>query len=126
MCSRTCAALSAGISELNWDAIAKHLGRGKRSVQRKYDNLKGSLSHGPPGGWKGEVALRRVAPYGGAVHDAARGGIAGGFPPAPAPPARAAQALFLLGSCPLAVARGLASRARQSQPALAPPGPGSP
>ncbi len=39
----------AGISELNWDAIAKHLGRGKRSVQRKYDNLKGSLVHGPPG-----------------------------------------------------------------------------
>ncbi len=49
-------ALAAGISELNWDAIAKHLGRGKRSVQRKYDNLKGSLSHGPPGGWKGEAA----------------------------------------------------------------------
>lgn len=40
---------AAGISELNWDAIAKHLGRGKRSVQRKYDNLKGSLIHGPPG-----------------------------------------------------------------------------
>lgn len=42
--------LPPGISELNWDAIAKHLGRGKRSVQRKYDNLKGSLVHGPPGG----------------------------------------------------------------------------
>lgn len=45
---------SAGISELNWDAIAKHLGRGKRSVQRKYDNLKGSLVHGPPGGALGQ------------------------------------------------------------------------
>jgi hypothetical protein len=39
-----------GTSELNWDLIAKHLGRGKRSVQRKYDNLKGSLAIGPPGG----------------------------------------------------------------------------
>ena len=43
------AATAAGGAELNWDAIAKHLGRGKRSVQRKYDNLKGSLVLGPPG-----------------------------------------------------------------------------
>jgi hypothetical protein len=27
---------------MDWEAIARHLGRGKRSVQRKYDNLKGS------------------------------------------------------------------------------------
>lgn len=32
-----------GTADLSWDAIAQHLGRGKRSVQRKYDNLKGSL-----------------------------------------------------------------------------------
>ncbi|KAL6782100.1 hypothetical protein ACKKBF_B10655 [Auxenochlorella protothecoides x Auxenochlorella symbiontica] len=31
-----------GTTELNWDLIAKHLGRGKRSVQRKHDNLKGT------------------------------------------------------------------------------------
>lgn len=29
-----------GCAELNWDLVAKHLGRGKRSVQRKYDNLR--------------------------------------------------------------------------------------
>lgn len=33
-----------GVSELNWESIAKHLGRGKRSVQRKYDNLKNSAN----------------------------------------------------------------------------------
>lgn len=30
-----------GVSEINWDLIAKELGRGRRSVMRKYDNLKG-------------------------------------------------------------------------------------
>ena len=49
-CPSCFSAHPAGITELNWDTIAKHLGRGKRSVQRKYDNLKGSLVHGPPGG----------------------------------------------------------------------------
>lgn len=29
-----------GRKEIDWGLIAKHLGRGKRSVQRKYDNLK--------------------------------------------------------------------------------------
>jgi hypothetical protein len=33
-----------GTAELNWDLIAKWLGRGKRSVQRKYDNLKGNAT----------------------------------------------------------------------------------
>jgi len=33
-----------GTTELNWDLIAKWLGRGKRSVQRKYDNLKGNAT----------------------------------------------------------------------------------
>ena len=32
-----------GITDISWDVIAKHLGRGKRSVQRKYDNLKGAI-----------------------------------------------------------------------------------
>lgn len=35
-----CPSCRAGISELSWDLVAKHLGRGKRSVQRKYDNLR--------------------------------------------------------------------------------------
>ena len=33
-----------GSSEISWESIAKHLGRGKRSVQRKYDNLKGTAA----------------------------------------------------------------------------------
>ena len=37
-----------GITDLNWDAIAKYFGRGRRSVQRKYDNLK-SAPIGPDG-----------------------------------------------------------------------------
>lgn len=33
-----------GTTDLDWDLIAKWLGRGKRSVQRKYDNLKGNAT----------------------------------------------------------------------------------
>ncbi|GAB4813305.1 hypothetical protein N2152v2_000351 [Parachlorella kessleri] len=36
-----------GVQELSWDLVAKHLGRGKRSVMRKYDNLRtGMLAAG--------------------------------------------------------------------------------
>ena len=43
---------AAGVQDLSWDLVAKHLGRGKRSVMRKYDNLRtGMMAAGEMAGF---------------------------------------------------------------------------
>ena len=43
---------ATGVQDLSWDLVAKHLGRGKRSVMRKYDNLRtGMMAAGESAGF---------------------------------------------------------------------------